>query len=295
MSEASFLSGYSAFSLKLPSPVGEGASPRLIAEFTLGADIRELAPYINAVAQKAVFHQKPPHIRFVLDSILCTLFENRGSASSFCDRNQALDFLEKLLIFLNRIHLNRDSIRPNYKTQDAMPVLNLFRILPGSNCGQCGFASCMAFAVALSRQRAGISGCPGLSRPSSLRAVYPVLDAKGRLISTVAIDVDSAFRQASSPGGPAPAGNSGKKPDTPATTLAGLFTQTGNDDLPARLTRRELGVLRLMARGATNLDISNSLHISPHTVKSHIIHIFNKLGVSDRTRASVWAVRHKLV
>jgi DNA-binding CsgD family transcriptional regulator/ArsR family metal-binding transcriptional regulator len=271
MSEASFLSGYSAFSLKLPSPVGEGTSPRLIAEFTLSADVCELAPYINAVAQKAVFHQKPPYIRFVLDATLCTLFENRGSASAFCDREQALDFLEKLLVFLNHIHRNRDSIRPNYKIQDTMSVLNLFRILPRSNCGKCGFASCMAFAVALSRQRASIPGCPGLNRPASLRAVYPVLDAKGRLISTVAIDVDSTFPEASSPG------------------------QTGNDDLPAPLTRRELGVLRLMARGATNLDISDSLHISPHTVKSHIIHIFNKLGVSDRTRASVWAVRHNLV
>jgi hypothetical protein len=34
---------------------------------------------------------------------------------------------------------------------------------------------------------------------------------------------------------------------------------------------------------------------APHAVKSHVIHIFNKLGVSDRTQAAVWAARHQLV
>jgi DNA-binding NarL/FixJ family response regulator len=71
---------------------------------------------------------------------------------------------------------------------------------------------------------------------------------------------------------------------------------TGYSDLslrpPAPLTGRELEVLRLVAQGATNAEI---LEISPHAVKSHVIHIFNKLGVSDRTQAAVWAARNALV
>ncbi|MDR3569879.1 MAG: LuxR C-terminal-related transcriptional regulator [Syntrophobacteraceae bacterium] len=274
MDASNFVSGYCAFSLKLPSPIPGGASPRMIAEFTLCADVFELAPYINSVAQKAMLYEKPPHIRFVLDSILCTLFENRGSASSFCDRNQALDFMENLVVFLNRIHRNRDSIRPNYKIRRPGHILNLFRILPRSNCGECGFASCMAFAVALSRKRAPVSLCRGFGRPQSLQAVYPVLNDQGRLISSVAIDIDSP------PG---------------VQTYAEKIDSVANDLLPAPLTGRELGVLRLMAEGATNREISTSLHISPHTVKSHITHIFNKLGVYDRTRAAVWAAHHDLV
>ena len=61
------------------------------------------------------------------------------------------------------------------------------------------------------------------------------------------------------------------------------------------LTDREMQVLRFIAEGATNIEISDILSISPHTVKSHVIHIFNKLGVNDRTQAAVWATRHKLV
>ena len=60
------------------------------------------------------------------------------------------------------------------------------------------------------------------------------------------------------------------------------------------LSDREIQVLRLVAAGYTNLEISDILYISPHTVKSHVVHILNKLGVNDRTEAAVWAVRHHL-
>jgi len=51
------------------------------------------------------------------------------------------------------------------------------------------------------------------------------------------------------------------------------------------LSEREIEVLTLVARGASNREIAHALHISEATVKSHLIHIFGKLGVSDRTAA----------
>ena len=201
MGKGRFISGYSAFSLKLPSPLAGRASPcgsAMIAEFKLGADVSELAPYINAVAQKALYYEKPPHIKFLLDGVLCSLFENGGSAASFSDRGQALDFMDRLIAFLNHTYLNKDSIRPNYKVYKPISVLDIFRLLPRSNCQECGFSTCMAFAAALSRQKTDSFRCPGFSRPISLKAVYPVLDGKGNLLSTVNIDIDAAFPKFSS-------------------------------------------------------------------------------------------------
>ncbi len=51
------------------------------------------------------------------------------------------------------------------------------------------------------------------------------------------------------------------------------------------LSSREIEVLRLVARGASNREIGKGLHISTATVKTHLIHIFDKLGVDDRTAA----------
>lgn len=51
------------------------------------------------------------------------------------------------------------------------------------------------------------------------------------------------------------------------------------------LSTRETEVLRLVAEGASNSLIAQRLHISDATVKSHLVHIFSKLGVSSRTAA----------
>jgi PAS domain S-box-containing protein len=61
------------------------------------------------------------------------------------------------------------------------------------------------------------------------------------------------------------------------------------------LTSRETQVLRLLAKGLSNPQIAIRLAISPHTVKSHVINIFNKLGVNDRIQAAVVATRQRLV
>ncbi|NOY98514.1 MAG: response regulator transcription factor [Chloroflexi bacterium] len=61
---------------------------------------------------------------------------------------------------------------------------------------------------------------------------------------------------------------------------------------PVALTDQEQRVLSLIARGFTNHQIAEALSISRNTVKTHVRHIFEKLDVSDRTQAAVWALRH---
>ncbi len=61
------------------------------------------------------------------------------------------------------------------------------------------------------------------------------------------------------------------------------------------LTPRELDVLRLVGRGRSNAEIAASLVISEVTVKSHVGHIFAKLGLRDRAAAIVYAFDHGIV
>ena len=62
-----------------------------------------------------------------------------------------------------------------------------------------------------------------------------------------------------------------------------------------RLTPRERQVLALIARGLPNKLIARELEISEKTVKTHVGHVLEKLGVSDRTQAALHAVRAGLV
>ncbi len=61
------------------------------------------------------------------------------------------------------------------------------------------------------------------------------------------------------------------------------------------LSEREIEVLKLVAKGLSNLEIGRSLHISKSTVKTHLIHIFRKLNATDRTSAVTAAIEHKFI
>ena len=61
------------------------------------------------------------------------------------------------------------------------------------------------------------------------------------------------------------------------------------------LSAREIEVLQLVSKGASNREIGKALHISTATVKTHLIHIFNKLGVDDRTAAVTVALERQII
>jgi DNA-binding NarL/FixJ family response regulator len=61
------------------------------------------------------------------------------------------------------------------------------------------------------------------------------------------------------------------------------------------LSDREREVLGLVGAGVANKQIALRLGISPKTVKSHLSHIFRRIGVADRLHAAMWARRHGLV
>ncbi len=71
----------------------------------------------------------------------------------------------------------------------------------------------------------------------------------------------------------------------PSAAAALVRRTTGAPPAEPTLTPRELDVLRLVAQGNSNPSIGRSLFLSETTVKTHLGHVFEKLGVNDRTRA----------
>jgi DNA-binding NarL/FixJ family response regulator len=61
------------------------------------------------------------------------------------------------------------------------------------------------------------------------------------------------------------------------------------------LSAREIEVLKLVARGTSNKEIGKQLHISTATVKTHLVHIYNKLAVNDRTAAVTVALERGII
>jgi LuxR family maltose regulon positive regulatory protein len=79
---------------------------------------------------------------------------------------------------------------------------------------------------------------------------------------------------------PTPTSGVASGPTTQATPLASRVAS-----LVEPLTDRELEVLRLIADGLGNAAVARTLYVAPSTVKSHVNHVFTKLGVASRTQA----------
>jgi HD-GYP domain-containing protein (c-di-GMP phosphodiesterase class II) len=76
---------------------------------------------------------------------------------------------------------------------------------------------------------------------------------------------------------------------------AGQQAKPARPERPAQLTERELDVLRLIARGLSIKQMALQLTIAPKTVDTHIQHIYEKIGVSTRAGATLFAVEHNLL
>jgi DNA-binding NarL/FixJ family response regulator len=82
----------------------------------------------------------------------------------------------------------------------------------------------------------------------------------------------------------------------PASPMArAAAASNAHPDKTSDLTSREIEVLRLIAKGATNREIAEKLVISEGTVKNHISNILSHLGLRDRTQAAIYAREHGLL
>lgn len=77
-----------------------------------------------------------------------------------------------------------------------------------------------------------------------------------------------------------------------STNFGKLYTknESGNN-----LTKRELEVLELIVEGKTNTEIAEKFVISPHTAKTHVCNILQKLAVTDRVQAAVKAIQQNIL
>jgi DNA-binding NarL/FixJ family response regulator len=88
------------------------------------------------------------------------------------------------------------------------------------------------------------------------------------------------------------AAHEGGSPLDPKAARVLLDRQRSSSASPAKMSDREEEVLRLVAEGLANKAIARRLGIAERTVKAHLTNIFQRIGVTDRTQAALWARDH---
>lgn len=264
------------------------------AGFSTSADMKHLFPFINSIVSGAQYSRKPDYVRFCHRERLCILYDHEGAFTPFCNYAEAVEFLDRLLEFLDEIQNRSHEIVPDYRTYTSASPLDILRLLPRNNCRECGYQTCLAFAAALARQQTQPVVCPHLPRPVEEGTVYQLVDGEGKNMGTVSLPIDTrALNRKVREQNDCIQALQLRLEELERKRFAKI--KDSNSRLISPLSKRELEVLGMLAEGSTNKNISEELYISENTVKTHVAHIFDKLNVNDRVQASVWAVRNGLV
>ena len=120
---------------------------RVIAE--VSEEIQEVFPYLNAVLKDCIYNHPANTLTIRKDQRLITLHALHITLAKIEDEKEADDILRWLKGLLNETHEKRDQIEPDYSMVAELKALDIFKLLPGTNCKKCEEPSCLAFAVKL--------------------------------------------------------------------------------------------------------------------------------------------------
>jgi ArsR family metal-binding transcriptional regulator len=143
----------------LPTATSWGARVRL------EEDITQVLPYLNASLKNGDYN----HNAKIL------LWDNGGRKYAFRpyeiaiapveDREEAQAIADGVIGMVNDVWNRRHEIEPDLEGKRPPPnLLDIYRLLPGTNCRECGYSTCMAYATDLRKGKAELAQCPHLSQ-----------------------------------------------------------------------------------------------------------------------------------
>jgi ArsR family metal-binding transcriptional regulator len=130
---------------------------RVIAE--ISGEIHEVFPYLNATLKGCIYNHPALTLTIKKDGKLFTLHAHHITLAKIEDEKEAEGILEWLKNLINETFEKRDRIEPNYSKGADLKALDIFKLLPGTNCKKCGEPTCLAFAVRLVGQEIEITKC----------------------------------------------------------------------------------------------------------------------------------------
>jgi len=155
------------YDVDLHCPACEPGAEVWVATVTTAADLSELMPYVNAVVEKGEYTPGVPTLVWREGAHKLFLKAHQIGISNLGDRTHAETKVAALVRFLNDTWSRRDDITPDVSTRVKPKVLDVLRLLPRANCGECGVPSCMAYAVALCEGAKSLDDCPPLALESA--------------------------------------------------------------------------------------------------------------------------------
>lgn len=168
-------------------PCEPGQVEKVTAVADLEEDISPAFPYLNAIFKGTIYNPKAQTLNFKLGGRGITLYPRRILVTKLKNKEEAEKVLKRLKDIINRTYEKKDQIEPSYKTRAKLTVLDLYRLLPKTNCRECGEATCMAFATKLVTEEVTIDKCKPVftsTHKDTKEKLFDLLDEAGYALPT---------------------------------------------------------------------------------------------------------------
>jgi ArsR family metal-binding transcriptional regulator len=138
-------------------------SARYGLQIDLANDISDVMPYLNAVINNASYDHENHILIWREPEQAYALRPRQIRLARIEDPTSAPQTANEIIGRINKVWLGRHSITPRFTERKLPTVIDILKLLPKTNCKQCGYTTCLAFANALHKGQAQLEDCVPVS------------------------------------------------------------------------------------------------------------------------------------
>jgi ArsR family metal-binding transcriptional regulator len=151
-------------------------------------DVSDILPYLNSILDSAIYNHYGKTLTVRKDGKIISIYSHDIHGAKVDDEEDARGILEWLKERINHCYQNKDRIQPNYERRQKLQPVDIYKLLPGLNCKECGEATCFTFAIKLANEEINIMRCsPILSSQyqEKKKILFQLLKSSGYTVPSV--------------------------------------------------------------------------------------------------------------
>ena len=164
------------YDLDVFTPPCEPGAERFSAIARLTVDISAVLPYLNATLRGAIYYPAANALTWKKGGHNLAFHAYQIATSNVEDYDAAVKEIDGLIKLINRTWERRSEITPDVETHQRPPLMTVYKLLPQTNCKQCGESTCYSFAIKLVASQKKLADCLPLHEPQHTEKLAALQD-----------------------------------------------------------------------------------------------------------------------
>ena len=136
----------------------------------LDVDISPVFPYLNATLNRGMYMPARPALSWRHEGRNVGFWPDRIAVEHIDSQEEIREVVDGLVALVNDVWGRRDQIRPDETVHERLQPLEIYKLLPRTNCRACGESACYTFALKVAGGQVGASSCTSLCEDPDLSA-----------------------------------------------------------------------------------------------------------------------------